>query len=346
MRKLFTFLIIISLLIVPVFASELTAPTVPDSAKAFMPSDPNTLEEGIIEILRQALMIIRPDLKEAYAVCLAISAAVMILCVIQPFPGMAQRVSDFVGAVIVATILLESVNSMIHLGSHTVNEISEYGKLLLPVITAAVAAQGGITVSAALYSATALFDAVLSSIISKLLIPMVYFFLVLAVACAAMEEETIKKLRNILKSSVTWILKTLLYIFTGYISITGVISGTTDAAALKAAKLTISGVVPVVGGILSDASEAVLIGAGTIKNTVGLYGMYAVIAIWIGPFVKIGTHYLLLKLTGGICSIFGSKRITDMIQDFSTAMGLLLAMTGTVCLMLMISMICFMKGVG
>ena len=100
------------------------------------------------------------------------------------------------------------------------------------------------------------------------------------------------------------------------------------------------------GGILSDASEAVLVGAGTVKNAVGIYGMFAIIAIWIGPFLKIAAHYLLLKTTGAVCGIFGSKQITDMIQDFSSAMGLLLAMTGTVCLMLMISMVCFMKGVG
>ena len=35
-----------------------------------------------------------------------------------------------------------------------------------------------------------------------------------------------------------------------------------------------------------------------------------------------------------------------MIQDFSAAMGLLLAMTGTVSLLLMVSTVCFLKGAG
>ena len=116
--------------------------------------------------------------------------------------------------------------------------------------------------------------------------------------------------------------------------------------ALKAAKMTISGVVPVVGGILSDASEAVLVGAGTVKNAAGLYGMFAIIAIWVGPFVKIGVHYLMLKGTGILCAVFSDKQFTELVQDISPAMGMLLAMTGTVCLMLMISMVCFMKGMG
>ena len=86
-------------------------------------------------------------------------------------------------------------------------------------------------------------------------------------------------------------------------------------------------------------------GAGTVKNAAGIYGFFAIIAIWIGPFLQIGVHYLLLKATGAVCSAFGGKAHTELIQDFSSALGLLLAMTGTVCLMLLISLVCYLKGV-
>ena len=346
MRKCILLIMLVCLMATPVYAAELTAPTVPESAREFMPSNQETFGQGLLEVLQDALMYFRPDLKEASGVCLGITAAIMIVSVIRSFPGAAQKAADLAGTVIVAILLLDAANSMIRLGTETVSEISEYGKLLLPVMTTAMAAQGSVTTSAALYTGTAAFNAVMSSLIAKLLTPMIYFYLSLAASCAAIGDDMLKKIRDMLKAFMTWVLKTLLYIFTGYISITGVVSGSTDAAALKAAKLTISSAVPVVGGILSDASEAVLVGAGTVKNAVGIYGMFAIIAIWIGPFLKIAAHYLLLKTTGAVCGIFGSKQITDMIQDFSSAMGLLLAMTGTVCLMLMISMVCFMKGVG
>ena len=96
---------------------------------------------------------------------------------------------------------------------------------------------------------------------------------------------------------------------------------------------------------MSDASEAVLTSAGMMKNAAGIYGMLAILAIWIGPFLQIGAQYLLLKAAAGICNMFGSKRAADLIQDFSTAMGLVLAMTGAGCLIFMISTICFLKGV-
>ncbi len=175
---------------------------------------------------------------------------------------------------------------------------------------------------------------------------MVYLFLALAVANSAVGEDLLKRMRDFLKNSLSWCLKTILTIFTTYMSITGVVSGTTDAAALKATKVTISSVVPVVGGILSDASEAVLVSAGVMKSAAGTYGILAIMALFLEPFLRIGLHYLLLKATAALCGIFGTKEMTGLIEDFSSAMGLLLAMTGSVCLLLLISMICFLKGVG
>jgi stage III sporulation protein AE len=126
--------------------------------------------------------------------------------------------------------------------------------------------------------------------------------------------------------------------------ITGVITGTTDAAALKATKMTISSFVPVVGSILSEASEAVLVSAGMAKNAAGIYGIFAILALFLEPFLRIGAHYLILKLTAAVCNVFGEKRATDLIEDFSSAMGFLLGMTGSICLLLLISTVCFLKG--
>lgn len=346
MKKLILAVLIILSLAIPVSATEITAPEVPDSGAELMPEQTESFGDALLEMLRNAIARIRPDLAEASRVSLAVIAAVMMVSLLQTFSGSVKSVADLAGTTVIAAVLLLNANSLIRLGAETVTEISEYGKLLLPVMTAAMTAQGGVTASAALYTGTAVFDTVLSSLISKLLVPMVYLFLALAAANSAVGEDLLKKMRDFVKGSMSWCLKTMLTVFTTYMSITGVVSGTTDAAALKATKVTISSVVPVVGGILSDASESVLVSAGLMKNAAGIYGILAVLAIFLEPFLRIGIHYLLLKLTAALCGMFGSKRMTELIGDFSSAMGLLLAMTGSACLLLLISTVCFMKGVG
>lgn len=345
MRRILIALFLISLFSMQVAAAGLTAPPAPDHVEKFMPKDQVNFLQGLLEVLRDALLHIRPDLKAAVRVCVSITAVIMAVSLLRTFPGGAEKTANLASSIGIALILLQTSNALVNLAAATVMEISEYGKLLLPVMTAALAGQGAIGTSSALYAATAFFDALLTSLIGKLLTPMIYLYLLLAVAGSAVGEDTLKKLRDALKWFMTWAMKTILYIYTGFIGITGVVSGTTDAAALKAAKITISGIVPVVGGILSDASEAVLVSAGVVKNAAGIYGFFAILAIWIAPFLKIGTHYLFLKATGAVCSIFASRENTDLIKDFASAMGLLLAMTGTICLMLLISLVCFLRGV-
>ena len=339
--------LLILLCFIPICAqgAELIAPEVPESGADIM-TNSGDFGEGLRQLIENVLPQLRPDLVEASKVSMGIVAAVLMIAMLQSVSGSVSTTANFVGSVTVSGLLLFGTDSLIHLASNTVLEMSEYGKLLLPVMTASMAAQGGITGSAALYTGTAIFNGFLTSLVSTVFVPLVYLFLALSAANSAVGEDILKRMQDMLKGFVSWCLKTILTVFTTYMGITGVVSGTTDAATLKAAKVTISTVVPVVGSILSDASEAVLVSAGLAKNAAGIYGILAILAVFLRPFLRIGIHYLVLKATASVCAIFGSKPMTELIGDFSTAMGLLLAMTGSSCLLLLISTVCFLKGVG
>ncbi len=345
MTKFLLAVLLVYSLALPANALDMEAPEVPKSGSALMPEETASFGSGLWELLQKGIKQVRPDLAEASEICVSVVVCVLVVSLIHAFSGRVKIITEMTGTAAVASLLLRSANSMIQLGGQTVWELSEYGKLLYPVMTAALAAQGGVTSSTALYVGTAIFDTALGSLIARLLVPMVYCFLAVSVANSASGENVLKKIGDLIKNTMSWCLKTMLTVFTTYMGITGVVSGTTDAVALKATKVTISSVVPVVGGILSDTSEAILVSAGLMKNAAGIYGILAILAVFLDPFLRIGSHYLLLKLTAALCGIFGAKPMTGLIEDFSAAMGLLLAMTGAVCLMLLISTVCFMKGV-
>lgn len=344
MRKATVILMLLMLLALPVKAMEYTAPEAPVDALELMPAQVSNFTTDLMQVITGAIGKLRPSLGEAVQSCATLFVTAMLISILKNMPGKTVDTAHLAGVLAVSVVLLQSTRSMVTLAADTVTELSEYGKLLIPVMTAALASQGGITTSTALYAGTVFFDTVLSTAIANLLIPMVYIFLILTVAAAATGEGMLAKLRDFIQWLVTWCLKTILYVFTGYMGVTGVVSGSTDAATLKATKLTMSGVVPVVGGILSEASEAVIVSAGVMKNAVGVYGMVAVAAIWVLPFMKIGIQYLLLKLTCALCGIFDVKPVTDLIRGFSAAMSFLLAMVGAICILLLISVVCLMKG--
>jgi len=344
-KMLLIFLMVLSLS-APAAATELTAPEVPRMGLDAMPENTDSFGDALWELLGNSFKRFRPELENAVQISSGILSIALLISMLQILTDKITPVLSIVGAAAISAVMFRHTNVMIGYASEAVWEICEYGKLLCPVLTTALAAQGGITASAALYTGTTVFITCLNMLVSRWMIPMVYLFLVCSVSRCAFENEILKRFSDAVKNVLSWLLKTLMIVFTTYMSITGVVSGTTDAAALKAAKVTISSVVPVVGGILSDASESVLVSMGIAKNAVGIYGMLAALAVFMGPFVKVGAQYLLLKTSAGICSIFGNKNITALLDDFSAAMGLLLAMVAAGCLLVLISTVCFMKGVG
>lgn len=336
--------ILLLCLALPASATEYTAPEVPDAGRNLMPDETEHFDRGLSELLKKACFLIRPDLSEAVRVGTGIIASTLLISILRTFSGFSKDAVNLSGVVIVSLQLLSSANAMIRLGCDTINELSNYGKLLLPVMASALAAQGGITSAGALYVGTTVFDTLLGSMMTRVFVPMVFLLLAVGVAGFALGDETLKKMLDMGKSILTWSLKTVLIAYMAYMGITGVISGTTDAVALKATKLTISTVVPVVGGILSDASEAVLVSVGAMKNAAGIYGILAAAAIFLEPFLRISAHYLVLKGTGAICTIIDPKGTGGILDVFSSAMGLILAMTGVSCLLLLISTVCFLRG--
>lgn len=346
MRSFITVVCLMLFLAVPVDGESYQPPSAPDTAMDLMPDQTDSFGDGLCHIIRTAIGKLHPGLVQTGKICVGVVAVAVLIGVLTSVAGQNKQVLELVGVVTVSLLMYGSADSLIQLATDTVYEINQYGKLMLPVMTAALAAQGGVTKSATLYTATVFLDSVLSTAISELLVPALHICLAVAIVSSICNQQMLKDLFASVKSCTTWGLKTVLYVFTGYISITGVVSGTTDATALRATKLTVSGMVPVVGGIISDASDAILVGAGLVKNSVGVYGLLVIAALWIRPFLQIGIQYLLLKFSGSICKSFGTDGIASVVKGFSDVMGMLLAMVGTVSLILMISLICFMQGVG
>lgn len=345
MRKLILALLILPLFVICVQASELELPDVPSEAKSYMPYQDETFAQGLANILLNAVRNVLPDLAEAIRTGFLMIIASMTASYISSLNSSVKRISELIAVIFSATVFLNSAHSLIRLGTDTVQQMDDYGKLLLPIMATALASGGAVTTSAALYSGTAVFSSVLTSIISNYFVPLLYIYILLSVANRALGENILVSFGKFIKWLMTWLLKLSLYIFTGFITVSGVVSGSADAMTIKATKITVSGMIPVVGGIISDASEAILVGAGMMKNTAGLYGIFAFLAICISPILKIMIHCVVLKISAALCSLFGLPGQYGLIDDFSQAMSMILAATGSVCLLLLISTVAFLKGV-
>ena len=207
------------------------------------------------------------------------------------------------------------------------------------LLAAATAASGAVTTATVQQVTTVFFVDLLLNLVDELLLPMVYLYIGALAAAACLPESRLGAIAEGLKKILTWILTTALLVFTVYLSVARVISGAADGAAVRVTKAAISGVVPVVGGIIAEASETVLVGAGILKNTIGFVGMLAILAACAYPFLQLGVQYLLYKLTAFLAAAIGAPGLCKLIDGLGGAFGLVLGMTGACALLLLVSVL-------
>lgn len=271
---------------------------------------------------------------------LGLILAAALLCAILEDGPQGKAAVPLVGALTVAAACVRPFGSMIALGTKTIQDLHAYTELLLPGMSGLLAASGNLSASAAAGFGMVLFDLLLS-VTSGLLVPLLYLFLVLGVAESALGLEQLAKMRDLVKWLLVTGVKLLMWSYSAILTMTGLISGAVDGQKLRSVRSAISGMVPVVGNLVSEASASLVSAASLLRTGVGLYGMLAVFGICLGPFFRISLQYLLLRLGTGLCGLFGKGSQSPLLEKLTQAMGLMLALTGIACLLsLMILVLC------
>lgn len=279
----------------------------------------------------------------------AVRSGVVLLAILL-LVGLADTVQDsfgqkgalavtLAGTLAVTAVAVADVNSLMGMGAGALDDMRSFANVLLPAVAAVTAATGAVTGAAARQMAAAVFSDVLINLIDGLLVPVLYGYIAASAAWAAVGNEGLKRLAALLKWVVTTVLTAVMLAFVGYLTASGVIAGTADAASVKAAKFAISGAIPVVGGILSEAAETVLASAGVLRGTVGVFGMVTVLAICLVPALELAIHYLAYKLVAALASAAGQGRVHSLVEQLGSAFGLILGMTGACCLLLLIALV-------
>jgi len=240
----------------------------------------------------------------------------------------------------VTAVAVGDVHSLLALGQEAMDRMEALGDVLLPAVSMATAASGSPGAAVVKQGATILFSDLLIRLIRRFLIPLCYAFIAASAAWAALGSDGLKRVGALIKWLITILLSAVLLAFLFYLNLTGVIAGGADAATIKAAKFTISNLVPVVGSVISDTAETLLAGASVLRNAAGVFGVLAVTGICVTPFLNLGAHYLLYKCTAALAATAaGEGRVTGLIDALSGAFALVLAMTGACAVLLMVAMI-------
>ena len=336
MRRMLFLLLALLTLTTSVYALE-----IPDSARDFLPRELVESVEREDSLLLGGWTYLCDTVREALADVLRSgvrSCAMLMLLAL--LCGAAEGLADGAGAdavrfvpyfgVLGASLLTAGdLTALIGLGAQTVDALGVLGKLLIPTVAAAMAAGGCVGTASAWQVGTLLISDVLLSLSREVLLPLVYCYIALAAAGALLPKAGLDVLAGGVKKLLSWGACGVTLLFTAFLTVSNVLTGSADRAAVRAGSFLLSNAVPVVGGILSEATEAVIAGAGALRGTVGTLGVFAVLALCAVPLLRLSVQFLFYQAAAFLAAMAGSETLQKFIERLSGAFTLVLALTAS-----------------
>lgn len=318
-----------------------------ETVKEFSFRDENDFFSGVSIIFEDAKDTILGSLREQFRGV----AVVLLIAIVCSLAQSAQtgetleRAVSMVGTLAVTAVAAGDMTTLLGKGVEKIQELGDFSSVLLPTLAAAAAAGGAVGRASLHQVLTVFFADVLLTVTETLLVPMVYLYVGVIAGEAVMGKGRLLGIAAGIKKAVSWIMTVTLTLFTAFLALGGAVAGSADSLTVKMAKMAVSGAVPVVGGIISEAAVTVLAGAGMLKNMIGIFGILTVLSLCLVPFLEIGVQYLLYKLSSFAAVMLGCRSLEKLIDGIGSAFGLVLGMVGSAVVLVMVSVVFSMMAV-
>ena len=241
------------------------------------------------------------------------------------------------GTAAAAAVTLGGTSTLISEARALLSTLSGFSKCLLPVLTTAAVACGAPTAATTHYAAVVFLCDVVITALDGFIVTCALSTLALQLGMAVSGNPMPGKLADMINWIASTSLKTILTLFLTYLTLNGILSGNTDALALKGMKLAMSTALPVIGSVMSDAAEAVLTGAKLVRNVTGAFGAVILAAAAVLPLLRLGIRALCFRFAAAAVSLCQIPALERVAQALSDTCYLLFGLCGTATLLLLIS---------
>lgn len=287
--------------------------------------------------LSQITEALRACAREVFSVL-----ALALVCTLGSVLTRDQKQDEYIqiaGCAALSCLLADGMNSLIGRAMSSLTSLHDYAGAALPAIYSTAAACGAPTSASARYAASCLALDLMLSASQRLLLPLLYASIAMAVCGSIFDNPLLRSMFRLCKKIAALMMTGLTLVFTGFLSVTGIVTGSADAAAVKLTKTVVSSAVPVVGKILSEAASSVLSAASIVRNTAGAFGLVAVCALCTAPFAAFGVRKLLFDLAAAAAEMTAGVRFSRLLGDYSSIMGLMLGLVGAYGMILFVSIV-------
>lgn len=254
-----------------------------------------------------------------------------------------SQIAYFVEYIIIITLVLNNFSDIINMMKDATINLVGFSNSLIPLLITLMLTTGAIVSAGVIKPVLLLLINFIGNFIINFILPLVIIGTALTIVSKISNKVRIDKFAKFLKTSSVWILGVIMTLFVTVLSLEGTITGAVDGVTAKTAKAAVSTVIPVVGKILGDATDAVLGCAGILKNAVGFIGIIVIGGICLTPIIKLTLLSLTYYIASCVCQPIADEKILSLLDNISDTFKILLAIIFCISVMLIVGLTIVIK---
>ncbi len=308
------------------------------------------VQGGFSALLQAAKTLLRQGLKNAMGSAFLMTAVCLLLSLLQQFAKSAgtalpAKAPELAGATAILALALQQNGALLEHCRTAIGHLDTFSKVLFGVFAAASAAAGRPASAVATAGAAMLFSQLIITLSRQVFLPAVTLYLLLIYGGILSENGALHQAAALGKWGINTFFKVFLTAYFTYLSFTGLVTGTADAAAVRTAQ-SLSSTVPLVGSVISGASETILAGASLLRAGVGFVGFLGAAAICLAPFLQGVCHMLVFRVLSVFAASFAEGGCKIMLDALSQAYSMLLGILTACCAVQFITIVVSMTVTG
>lgn len=254
-----------------------------------------------------------------------------------------SQVTYFVELILIITLIVSTFSNCISLVKNTIQNLVGFSNSLIPILMTLMLTTGAITSAGMIQPILLLLINFIGNAISNFILPIVLISTSLNIISQISDEIKISKIPKFLNSATIWVLGIIMTLFVTVLSLEGSLTQTVDGVTAKTTKAAVSTVIPVVGKILGDATDAVIGCAGILKNAVGFVGVIVILGICLSPIIKLTILTITYYLASALCQPIADAKIVNLLESVADTFKTLLAIIFCVTVLLIVGLTIVIK---
>lgn len=233
------------------------------------------------------------------------------------------ELANYITYVLIAILVISSFTQVMDLARETIDKMVGFMQAILPVLLTLLTAASGPNTKMLFHPMILMSVNLIGILIKTIILPLIYFSFIISIISNISNRVEFSKLSELGRQVITFIISGALTLFIGIITIYG-LGSKIDGLTIRTAKFAVDKLIPIVGGFLSDAVEAVVGCSAILKNGLGFIGLLVLLFICILPVIKILVLLFTYKLIAVVIQPIGSSNLVEFFNQVGKSLLLVL----------------------